>query len=107
MSKIRPSYFFQTSDMKRAAIGVRMHSGWGALVAVSDSAGIVEVIERRRVALTTPGTPGANQPYHFAENLELPEAEKVSRNLFAASKRVAFSAGRCVGGEWLCRPFPV
>src|SRR5258708_12659547 len=107
MSKIRPSYFFQTSDMKRAAIGVRMHSGWGALVAVSDSAGIVEVIERRRVALTTPGTPGANQPYHFAENLELPEAEKFLRNCFAASKPLALAAVRDVVGELFGRQYPV
>ena len=107
MSKIRPSYFFQTSDMKRAAIGVRMHSGWGALVAVSDSAGIVEVIERRRVALTTLGTPGANQPYHFAENLELPEAEKFLRNCFAASKRLALAAVRDVVGELLGRQYRV
>src|SRR5258708_30228991 len=106
MSKIRPSYFFQTSDMKRAAIGVRMHSGWGALVAVSDSAGIVEVIERRRVALTTPGTPGANQPYHFAENLELPEAEKFLRNCFAASKRLALAAGPALVREFLGRQYP-
>src|SRR5713101_5217044 len=89
----------QTSEMKRAAIGVRMHSGWGALVAVSNSAGTVEVIERRRVAVTTPGTPGANQPYHFAENLDLPEAEKFLGNCFAASKRLALTAIRDVVGE--------
>ena len=78
--------------MKRAAIGVRMHSGWGALVAVSNSAGTVEVVDRRRVTITTPGTPGANQPYHFAENLELPEAEKFLGNCLAASKRLALAA---------------
>jgi hypothetical protein len=89
----------QTSDMKRAAIGVRMHSGWGALVAVSNSAGTIEVMDRRRVAITTPGTPGANQPYHFAENLELPEAEKFLGNCFAASKRLALTAVRDVVGE--------
>src|SRR5579864_8356796 len=89
----------QTSDMKHAAIGVRMHSGWGALVAVSNSAGTVEVIDRRRVAITTPGTLGANQPYHFAENLELPEAEKFLGNCFAASKRLAMAAVQDVVGE--------
>src|SRR5258708_20275456 len=78
--------------MKHAAIGVRMHSGWGALVVVSNSAGTVEVIDRRRVAVTTPGTPGANQPYHFAENLDLPEAEKFLGSCFAASKRLALDA---------------
>src|ERR1700682_6597908 len=84
--------------MKLAAIGVRMHSGWGALVAVSNSAGTVEVIERRRVAATTPGAPGANQPYHFAKNLELAEAEKFLGNCFAISKRLALAAVRGVVG---------
>jgi hypothetical protein len=87
--------------MKPAAIGVRMHSGWGALVAVSNSAGTVEVIDRRRVAITSPGTPGASQPYHFAENLKLPEAEKFLGTCFAASKRLAMAAVRDVVGE-LC-----
>src|SRR5438094_907749 len=36
--------------MKRAAIGVRTHSGWGALVAVSNDAGAVDVIQRQHVA---------------------------------------------------------
>lgn len=85
--------------MKRAAIGVRMHSGWGALVAVSNSDGRVEILERRRVALTIPGTPGANQPYHFAENLELPEAENFLGNCFATSRRLALAAVRNVLGE--------
>ena len=81
--------------MKCAAIGVRMHSGWGALVAVSNSAGTVQVIERRRVAIITPGTPGANQPYHFAENLELLEAEEVlpAWELFCGFKTSRL--GRC------------
>jgi hypothetical protein len=93
--------------MKRAAIGVRMHSGWGALVAVSNSADTVEVIDRRRVAVTSPGTPGANQPYHFAENLELPEAEKFLGNCFAASKRLAMAAVRDVVGELHGRQYRV
>jgi hypothetical protein len=93
--------------MKRAAIGVRMHSGWGALVAVSNSAGTMEVIDRRRVAVTTPGTPGANQPYHFAENFELPEAEKFLGNCFAASKRLALTAVRDVVGELRGRQYLV
>ena len=93
--------------MKRAAIGIRMHSGWGALVAVSNNAGTVEVIDRRRVALTAPGTPGANQPHHFAENLELPEAEKFLGNCFAASKRLAMAAVRDVVGELRGRQYRV
>lgn len=69
-----------------------MHSGWGALVAVSNRAEALEVIDRRRVTVTTRGTPGANQPYHFAENLEVQEAEKFLADCFAISKRLALTA---------------
>jgi hypothetical protein len=93
--------------MKRAAIGVRMHSGWGALVAVSSSNGAVEVIERRRVAITIPGTPGANQPYHFAENLKLGEAETFLGKCFAASKGLAVAAVGDVLSELLGRQYRV
>jgi len=76
-------------------------------VAVSNSAGTVEVIDRRRVAITSPGTPGANQPYHFAENVELPEAEKFLGNCFAASNRLAIAAVRGVVGELHGRQYRV
>src|SRR5260221_13615745 len=49
--------------------------------------------------ITAPGTPGANQPYHFAENLELPEAEMFLGNCFATSERVASAAFRVLVGE--------
>jgi hypothetical protein len=95
------------SDMKRAAIGVRMHSGWGALVAVSNDAGTVEVLQRRRIAVTAPGTPGAVQPYHFAERLELPEAERFLANCRAASQRLALEAVRDVVDELRGRQYRV
>jgi hypothetical protein len=85
--------------MKRAAIGIRTHSGWGAVVAVTNSAGKVEVIDRRRVAITAPGTAGAKQPYHFAENLALPDAETFVGTCFAASESLALSALRQLLGE--------
>ena len=61
--------------MKRAALGVRMHSGWGVLVAVSGDANSleVEIIDRRRIVTTDPSIPGANQPYHYAASLGLSE----------------------------------
>ena len=85
--------------MKRAAIGVRMHSGWGALVAVCSNADTVEVIQRQRVAITAPGTRGGNQPYHFAKSLGLPEGEKFLGDYFVASKRLALTAVRDLVGE--------
>ena len=45
--------------MKRAAIGVRVHSGWGALVAVSGKPGAEEIVERSRVEITDPKMSGA------------------------------------------------
>jgi hypothetical protein len=93
--------------MKRAAIGVRMHSGWGALVAVSNDAGAVEVIERRRFVVASPETPGGKQPYHFAEDFELVKAEKFLGERFADSKRLALRAVQEVIGELRGRQYQV
>ena len=78
--------------MKRAALGVRMHSGWGVLVAVSGAADSVEILDRRRVVITDPSIPGANQPYHYAMNLGLTESETYLANCAAASERLALEA---------------
>ncbi|HEY4741595.1 MAG TPA: hypothetical protein VIH76_13450 [Candidatus Acidoferrales bacterium] len=93
--------------MNRAAIGVRMHSGWGALVAVSHQAGKVEVIDRRRITLTPPGAPGAIQPYHFAKDLALPAAEKFIGDCFAASKNLAAVAIQDLVNELRTRKYRV
>ncbi len=76
-------------------------------MAVANSGGAMEVLERRRVAVTTPGTPGVSQPYHFAKKLELAEAEKFLGNSFAASKRLALAAVRDVVGELRDRQYRV
>ena len=78
--------------MKRAALGFRMHSGWGVLVAVSGDANSVEVMDRRRIVTTDPRIPGAKQPYHYAANLGLPESEKYLANCAAVSERLALAA---------------
>jgi hypothetical protein len=78
--------------MKRAALGIRMHSGWGVLVAVSNDNGKLEIIERRRIVTMDPQIPGAKQPYHFAETLKLAEAEKHIAKCAAVSERLGFAA---------------
>jgi hypothetical protein len=104
--------------MKSAALGIRMHSGWGVLVAVSGDADSVEVIDRRRIVTigdvtigdvqeADPRIPGAKQPYHFAAGLGFPklglpklvlpklglrEAERYLTNCAAISDRMAFAA---------------
>jgi len=43
--------------MKRAALGIRMHSGWGMLVAVSGDADSLEILDRRRIVITDAAIP--------------------------------------------------
>ena len=78
--------------MKRAALGLRMHSGWGVLVAVAGDATSVELMDRRRLVTTDPRVPGANQPYHYAASLGLSESERYLANCAAASERLASAA---------------
>jgi hypothetical protein len=78
--------------MKHAALGVRMHSGWGVLVAVSGDANSAEVMDRRRIVTTDPKLPGANQPYHYAARLGFPESERYLANCAAVSERWALAA---------------
>jgi len=83
--------------MKRAALGVRMHSGWGVLVAVSGDATALEVLDRRRIVINDPTIPGAKQPFHYAagrglSELGLRESEKYLANCSAVSERLALEA---------------
>ncbi len=78
--------------MKCAALGIRMHSGWGVLVAVSGDAALLEVLDRRRIVTIDPEIHGSSQPYHHAANLGLPESERYLANCAAISERLAFTA---------------
>ncbi len=78
-----------------AALGLRAHSGWGVMVAVSGGSAIL----RRRIEMT--GGPGdrAKQPYHAAEEMKLPEAkafldrtEKIAVEMAAAAVEDAVGA---------------
>lgn len=62
--------------MKRTAIGVRVHSGWGALVAVAGEPPEIEILERWRVTVIDPDMPGAKQPYHFVRECAVGQAEE-------------------------------
>jgi hypothetical protein len=75
--------------MHPAALGIRVHSGWGALIAVSHENGAVEILDRRRIPITGTTDAGASQPYHAARNLQLPEAELFLANAFTAAHTTA------------------
>lgn len=78
--------------MTPVALGIRMHSGWGALLAVSGDAAMIEVINRRRIVVADPNIAGASQPYHFAAEMELPEAKKYLSSCAKASEHLALAA---------------
>ncbi len=82
--------------MKPAAISVRVHSGWGALVGVAGEPGAEEVVERSRVEIVDAKIPGVSQPYHFAERLcaskSLSEAQAHVDRCAASSGRLALTA---------------
>ena len=78
--------------MKRAALGVRMHSGWGVLVAISGDADSTEIVDRRRIVVTDAKISGAKQPYHYAAELALKESEKYIADCAQVSERLAFAA---------------
>ena len=71
--------------MKPAAIGVRVHSGWGAVVALAGSPASPAISERLKITIIDARSPGAMQPYHYA----------ASRELAAAEKHIARSAADC------------
>ena len=80
--------------MRLAAIGIRIHSGWGALIAVSHDNSAIEILDRRRISITGSLDTGASQPYHAARNLQLSEAETFLANAFAAARTAASSGLR-------------
>ena len=61
-------------------------------MAVSGDANTLEVMDRRRIVTADPRIPGANQPYHHAASLGLPESEKYLANCAAVSERMALAA---------------
>jgi hypothetical protein len=97
----------KTFGVKRAALGVRMHSGWGVMVAISGDADSVEVLDRRRIVTADPTVPGAKQPYHFAAGLGLREAEIYLANCAAVSERLTFGAIKEVVEDLKARRCPI
>lgn len=71
------------------AMGIRVHSGWGAAVVVSGREGSERILERRRIELISSTSIGAAQPYHFAAKLALEAAAKHIEASAAASARLA------------------
>jgi hypothetical protein len=78
--------------IRKAAIGLRAHSGWAALVALAGPATTPEVIARRRIEIADAGIRGSKQPFHAAEPLEFPDAEAYIERCSASTERLAREA---------------
>ena len=81
-------------NANNASLGFRAHSGWAAAVALGGSPRSPQVIERRRISLIEPGSPGGVQPYHVARAMNLPKAEEFIKSVIATVDRSALLAVR-------------
>jgi len=79
-------------SMKAAAIGVSVHSGWGAVVTIAGNRGAEEVLDRRRVVIIDSKVAGAAQPYHYVQAREIHAAEAHLNRCAAESRRLALEA---------------
>lgn len=109
------------SKGRRAALGVRCHSGWAAAIVICGSAAAFDVVLRQRLALCDSSPAGSKQPFHAAEPMPFREAESFIARCRASTGALAHSAIasladaaakdklQIVGCGLLCasaRPFP-
>lgn len=78
--------------MKQAAIGLRVHSGWAAVVAVCVEKGAPIVLARQRVHLVETFTYEFRQPYHTAEKMLAGQAREFIARMQAEAGRLAYRA---------------
>jgi predicted component of type VI protein secretion system len=79
--------------MDKAALGVRMHSGWGALVAIGGAPLDFEVLARRRLIVAA-DTHAAKFPYHHAQEIGLAAGETYLAHCRTEGLRLARAALR-------------
>ena len=75
-----------------AALGVYAHSGWAAYVVLAGSAREPAIVSRGRIQLCDPGIKGSRQPYHEAEPMPFPAAEKFIARCAAVTAKLAGEA---------------
>lgn len=93
--------------MKQAAIGVRMHLGWGVLVAVSNESGRPSVIARERIEVIDEKDGGRKQPYHFVKTMALGKAKEYIASCAEKTQRLAREAIRALVEDLRSRDYRV
>ncbi len=82
-----------------AALGLRVHSGWAALVALSGPLATPAVLARRRIELVDGDSPGGHQPFHAARGLPLDAAQELVGRALDGATRMARGALAAAAGE--------
>jgi hypothetical protein len=85
--------------MKTASIGVCVHSGWAAVVAIAGKRGAEEILDRRRLVVIDSKMAGAAQPYHYVQAREIHAAEAHLDRCAAESRRLAVEGLTLVASE--------
>jgi hypothetical protein len=86
-------------SMKTASIGVCVHSGWAAVVAIAGKRGAEEILDRRRLVVIDSKMAGAAQPYHYVQAREIHAAEAHLDRCAAESRRLAVEGLTLVASE--------
>jgi hypothetical protein len=76
----------------KTALGFRVHSGWAAMVVVAGTPVKPAILDRRRIEIMDPRTPGAKQPFHHAAELDLVNAQRHLDKCAAQSRKLAIAA---------------
>jgi hypothetical protein len=80
------------ANLREAALGFRVHSGWAALVAVRLEKGAPVVLARERVHLVETFTYEFRQPYHTAEKMLQGQAGEFIERVRDEARRLAHRA---------------
>src|SRR5881296_2984532 len=74
----------------KVAFGMKVHSGWAALVVLGAPSGEHQVVDRYRMELVEKDeTAWAKQPYHAAERLNSGDARDLVRRGIVTARRIA------------------
>jgi hypothetical protein len=73
-------------------MGISTHSGWAAFVVLAGNPRAPDIIERGRMMLCDAGIAGSKQPFHHAEPMTFPDAEKFIASCKASTAKLASKA---------------
>jgi hypothetical protein len=75
-----------------AVIGAAIHSGWAAIVALGGEPTDPQILLRSRIEMVNEHDPGAKQPYHCVESMELESArQRLDAYTASAQSRAGFA----------------